>query len=235
MTVCTCCASAASTTLRVPTPRMWSVSIQAERFPRFIVEGILVARCRIASHASTACVNAASWVTDKFNVPEKTLSLHSNWKVNIVLLSDGVSTRGENWEWVGCRIKPKRSKHRPSASIPLPPPTNLEIAQAAPPVGIHPTPLPCLHDTDSKTRQVKGRYRDNEQKTLQGFWRRQLAGVDLVSARFFVEKGFFNVETQAVLVQGLGISGFVTHYEPGIIWLIKQTGQSQMDWSNGSS
>src|SRR6266516_1933628 len=175
------------------------------------------------------------WLTDKFNVPEKTLSLHSNWKVNIVLLSDGVSTRGENWEWVGCRIKPKRSKHRPSASIPLPPPTNLEIAQAAPPVGIHPTPLPCLHDTDSKTRQVKGRYRDNEQKTLQGFWRRQLAGVDLVSARFFVEKGFFNVETQAVLVQGLGISGFVTHYEPGIIWLIKQTGQSQMDWSNGSS
>src|SRR6266516_57061 len=176
-----------------------------------------------------------TWLTDKFNVPEKTLSLHSNWKVNIVLLSDGVSTRGENWEWVGCRIKPKRSKHRPSASIPLPPPTTLEIAQAAPPVGIHPTPLPCLHDTDSKTRQVKGRYRDNEQKTLQGFWRRQLAGVDLVSARFFVEKGFFNVETQAVLVQGLGISGFVTHYEPGIIWLIKQTGQSQMDWSNGSS
>src|SRR6266487_4736971 len=50
---------------------------------------------------------ANAWLTDKFNVPEKTLSLHSNWKVNIVLLSDGVSTRGENWEWVGCRIKPK--------------------------------------------------------------------------------------------------------------------------------
>ncbi len=57
----------------------------------------------------------------------------------------------------------------------------------------------------------------------------------LVSARFFVEKGFFNVETQAVLVQGLGISGFVTHHEPGIIRLIKQAGQSQMDWSNGGS
>jgi hypothetical protein len=28
------------------------------------------------------------WGTDKFNEPEKTLSLHSNWEVNAVLLSN---------------------------------------------------------------------------------------------------------------------------------------------------
>src|SRR6266496_5196277 len=136
-----------------------------------------------------------TWLTDKSYLPEKTLSLHSHWETDIAALADSVSTRGENGKRVWSRIKPKRGKHRPSTSIPLPAPSpaNLEIAQAATPVSIHPAPLPCLDDTDSNTRQVKGRDRDNEQKTLQGFWRRQFARVDLVSARFFVEKSFFNV------------------------------------------
>src|SRR5712691_1013327 len=44
------------------------------------------------------------------------------------------------------------------------------------------------------------------------FRRRQLTGLDLVPARFFVEKDFFNVETQAVLLQRLRESR--VHHSP---------------------
>ena len=97
------------------------------------------------------------WLTDKSYLPEKTLSLHSYWEIEIVPLADGVASGGENGEGVWGRIKPKRGKHRPCAlkPLPLPSPANLEITQATIPVGIHPTSLPCLHDTDSNANPRK--------------------------------------------------------------------------------
>src|SRR5258708_18066231 len=93
-----------------------------------------------------------SWLADKINVPEKTLGLHSNWEVNAVLLSDDGSTRGENWEWIWCRIHPKRSKGLPSTLLLLtsPPPPHFQVAETAVPMGIHPAPFPCLHNSQSE-------------------------------------------------------------------------------------
>jgi len=59
--------------------------------------------------------------------------------------------------------------------------------------------------------------------------------VDLIAARFFGAFAFFDVEAQTVLVQGLGICGLITHHEPGIIRLVNESDQSQMDWPNGCS
>ena len=54
--------------------------------------------------------------------------------------------------------------------------------------------------------------------------------MELIAARFFIAKAGFNVETQAVLNQSPDIGGFVTHDEPGVIRLVKQASQSQVDW-----
>ena len=67
-------------------------------------------------------------------------------------------------------------------------------------MGIHPAPFPRLDATSSSTRPVNGGDGQNEQKTLQGFGRCQFAKMDLVAPRFFVEKGFFDVEAQAIRV-----------------------------------
>ncbi len=63
----------------------------------------------------------------------------------------------------------------------------------------------------------------------------KLTGVELIAARFFIEEAFFDVEAQAVLAQCLSIGGLTTYHEPGIIRLVKQTGESQVDWPNGCS
>jgi hypothetical protein len=70
---------------------------------------------------------------------------------------------------------------------------------------------------------------------LQRFGRRELTEVDLIAAQFFVTKVFFDVEAQTVLVQGSGIRGFVTHNEPGVIGLVKQAGQGQVNWPHGGT
>lgn len=49
-------------------------------------------------------------------------------------------------------------------------------------MGIHPATFPDLDDPYAQTCQVKSGNGDNEQKTLQGFWRCQFTGVDLVAA-----------------------------------------------------
>ncbi len=136
-------------------------------------------------------------MTDKSYLPEKTLSLHSHWEIDIAALAESVSTRGENGERVRGRIKPKRGKHRPAPlrRLPSPSPANLEVAQAASPMGIHPAPFPRLDATSSRTRPVNSGDSNNEQKTLQGFGRCQEASVNLGATRFFVEKGFLDVET----------------------------------------
>ena len=67
----------------------------------------------------------------------------------------------------------------------------------------------------------------DQDQAFERFGGRQFTALDLLTARFFVEKAFFDVETQAVLIQGLGTSGFITGNEPGIIWLVKQTSQGQ--------
>ncbi len=95
--------------------------------------------------------------------------------------------------------------------------------------------LARLDDTRSDARQVKGSHRHNQEKTLQVFGCGEFAGLELEATRFLVKKGFFDVKTQAVLVQGPGMSGFVARDKPGIIGMVKGPGQSQVDWSNGSS
>ena len=102
-------------------------------------------------------------------------------------------------------------------------------------MGIDPAMVPCLDDAQSETRQMKGGYGDNEQKTFQRFRCRQFAGVDLVAARFLIEKAFLNVKAQAVLVQRPGISGLITHDEPGVIGLVEGAGQGQVDWPHGGA
>lgn len=119
--------------------------------------------------------------------------------------------------------------------MPLPSPANLEIAQAGLPVGIHPATPPRLDDSHSDTRQVKGSNGHNQQKTLQGFGSGECICLELESTRFLIEEGFFNVETQAVLVQRLRIGWFITGHEPGIICLVNGTYHRQMERPNSCS
>jgi hypothetical protein len=82
------------------------------------------------------------------------------------------------------------------------------------------------------TRQVKGGNGNNQDQALQGFGRGEFAGLELEATRILIQKCFFNIETQAVLVQGLCIGGFIASHEPGIIRVVKGTRQSQMGQSN---
>ncbi len=63
-----------------------------------------------------------------------------------------------------------------------------------------------------------------------------IAGVELVAARFLIEKAFESAQS-ASRTRGirLGIGGFITRHEPGIVRLAKQAGQGQRDWPNSSS
>src|SRR2546429_614242 len=79
-------------------------------------------------------------------------------------------------------------------------------------MGTHPATFPDLDDTQSNTRQVKSDNSQDQDQAFQSFRRREFTGLNLVPARFFIQKGFFNVKTQAVLVQGPGVAGFVTHH-----------------------
>jgi hypothetical protein len=100
---------------------------------------------------------------------------------------------------------------------------------------INPATLSCMHDSHSKTGQVQGGYGHDQDQALKYFGRRELAGVDLIVARFFIAKARFNVEAQAILVQGSGISELVTHHKPGVVWLVEEAGKSQVHWSYSCS
>jgi hypothetical protein len=89
---------------------------------------------------------------------------------------------------------------------------------------IHETTLLCLNDPYPNTDQVKGGHGQDQDQVFERFGRRELTAVDLLAARFFIAKVFFDVETQTVLIQGPGISGFITHYEPGVIRLVNESG-----------
>src|SRR6266699_143160 len=133
------------------------------------------------------------------------LGLGSVWEVNSVCLSDYGSTRGKNWEWVWCRIQPKGCKSLPAALILLPPPAppKFQVAQTAIPMSIDPAMLARLDDAHSNTGQVKGGNGQDQDEAFQSFGRGEFTGMDLVSARFFIQKAFLNVEAQTVLAQRL--------------------------------
>ena len=82
----------------------------------------------------------------------------------------------------------------------LPSPPQLQIAHTALPMWIDPTTLSCTHDSHSKTGQMQGGDGHDEDQALEYFGRRELAGVELRAARFFITKARFNVEAQAILV-----------------------------------
>ncbi len=117
-----------------------------------------------------------------------------------------------------------------------PAPPQFQVAQTAIPMGIDPAMLPRLDDTCANTGQVKGGNGQNQDQTLQSFGRRQFTGVDLVAARFLIEKAFFNVKAQAILAASVSASvGSSLATIKAIIWLAKQAGQSQRDWPNSGS
>ncbi len=57
-------------------------------------------------------------------------------------------------------------------------------------MGIDPAMLARPDDPCSNTGQVQGGNRDNQQEPLQSFGCREFAGVDPISARFFIKKSF---------------------------------------------
>jgi len=57
-------------------------------------------------------------------------------------------------------------------------------------MGIHEAPLPCMHDPHSNTCQVQGS--NGQEQVLECFGGRQFTALNLLSARFFVEKAFFD-------------------------------------------
>jgi hypothetical protein len=48
--------------------------------------------CRVVRLRRMMSLEFRGWLADKFNVPEKTLSLHSSWEVSVAPLSDDGST-----------------------------------------------------------------------------------------------------------------------------------------------
>ncbi len=100
---------------------------------------------------------------------------------------------------------------------------------------IDPAPFVGLNHRCSQTGQVQGGKSQNQHEAFEGVRGGEATGLKLVATRFFVTESFFNVETQAVLVRGPGVRGFITGHEPGIIWLLKQAGQGQMDRPHGGS
>ncbi len=147
------------------------------------------------------------------------------------------STRGKNREWVWERIEPKRGERLPPALVLLssPSPAQLEIADASVPMSIDPAVLVHLDDPGSNTGQVQGSNRDHQDQSLQRIRCSQLAALELEATRFRIEKSGFDVKTQAVLLQGPGIGWFIASDVPGVIRLVKQAGQSQVDWPYGCS
>jgi hypothetical protein len=78
----------------------------------------------------------------------------------------------------GARVLPSTLILRPAL-----PPANVQRARTAIPRGIHEAPLLCMHDPHSTTCQVQ---------VLERFGCRQFTALNLLSARFFVEKAFFD-------------------------------------------
>ena len=85
----------------------------------------------------------------------------------------------------GARVLPSTLILRPAL-----PPANVQIAQTAIPMGIHEAPLLCMHDPHSNTCQGQGS--NGQVQVLERFGGRQLTALNLLSARFFVEKAFFD-------------------------------------------
>ena len=100
---------------------------------------------------------------------------------------------------------------------------------------IDPAPLVCLNHPCPDTGQVQGGKSQVEPQAFEVVRGGEATGLKLVATRFFVTEGFFNVETQAVLVEGLSISRLGTRDGPGIIGVVKQASQSQGDWPDASS
>ncbi len=100
---------------------------------------------------------------------------------------------------------------------------------------IDPAPFVGLNHPCPQTGQVQGGKSQDQQEAFESVRGGEATGLKLVATRFFVPESFFNVKTQAVLVQGLGIGGLITHHEPGIIRLVNEGSQSEMDWSHGCS
>ena len=100
---------------------------------------------------------------------------------------------------------------------------------------IDPAPFVGLNHRCPQTGQVQGGKSQNQHEAFEGVRGGEATGLKLVATRFFVTESFFNIEPQAVLVQGFGIGGLITYHEPGVIGLVKQAGQSQRDRSNSSS
>ena len=87
----------------------------------------------------------------------------------------------------GARVLPSTLILRPAL-----PPANVQRAQTAIPVGIHEAPLLCMHDPHSTTCQVQGSNGQDQVQVLERFGGRQFTALNLLSARFFVEKAFFD-------------------------------------------
>ncbi|SRR6266487_2389645 len=100
---------------------------------------------------------------------------------------------------------------------------------------INPAPLLSLNDAYAQAGQIQSSKGQAEQQAIEGIGGREATVLKLEATGLLVTEGFFNVEAQAVLIQGPGIRELVTHHEPGVIGVVKQAGQSQVDWPHGCS
>ncbi len=80
---------------------------------------------------------------------------------------------------------------------------------------INPAPLLSLNDAYAQAGQIQSSKGQAEQQAIEGIGGREATVLKLEATGLLVTEGFFNVEAQAVLIQGPGIRELVTHHDKG--------------------
>src|SRR5512136_106304 len=97
-----------------------------------------------------------------------------------------------------------------SKSMADPAPTDLEIAQAALPMGVYKRSQPKGNDGRSRTDQVERGSRQDQTEASQGIGSADFARFQLETGGFIVQEVFFQVKTQAIFVKGMQIGWIIT-------------------------
>ncbi len=85
-------------------------------------------------------------------------------------------------------------------------------------------PLLRLDDPRAKAGQIEGGKGNAQQEAFEGIRGGEMTRLKLEATRLLIAEALFNVESQAVLVEGAGIGRLRTREQPGIVGAVGQTG-----------